>query len=100
MQFSGNLDSNIRYHINGGYLGEHIQKRKQWSDLVWDTIDWNAFGQHLCSMDMRHQPAHLKLIHGLLPLGTRRFVISSVPDPQLKLCPCCQLRESKTNYIG
>jgi hypothetical protein len=98
-RFSGNLDSNIRYHINGGYLRAHLQKRKQWSDSVWDTIDWNAFGRHLRSMDLRHQPAHLKLIHGLLPLGTRRFMISSVPDPQLKLCPCCQLQDEDHPHL-
>ena len=43
-RYPGNLDANIRYHVNGGYLQAHIQQRKKWSD---DTIDWRAFARYL-----------------------------------------------------
>ena len=98
-RYPGNIDANIRYHINGGYLRAHTQQRTQWPDKVWDTIDWRAFGRHLHTIDKRHQPAHLKLIHGLLPLGTRRFKVSTIQDPQLKLCPCCQLQEEDHHHL-
>ena len=43
---------------------------------------------------------HLKLVHDLLPLGSRRYREATTKDDQLKLCPCCRLvEETPTHYL-
>ena len=88
-RFYGNIDENIRYHVNGSYLKAYLQHRHHWSDSVWHLIDITAFGRHFKTIPLAHRPAHLKFVHNHLPLGDRNYKHSAVKDLQLKICPCC-----------
>ena len=92
-RYHGNLDANLRYHINGGYLRGYLQHLNSWSHSVWNTIDFCAFGRNLKRIPLAHTPAHLKCVHNQLPLGIRKFQLSTVNDPTLRLCPCCRLAD-------
>ena len=98
-RYSGNFDDNLRYHITGGYLRSFIQHTHKWSDKVWNTVDMYSFGRHIRRVPLIHQSAHLKLIHNQLPLGLRKFKISSVPDDSLRLCPCCKLHDEDNSHF-
>ena len=84
------MDTNIRYHINGGYLRNYLQTTHGWTNTVWETIDMQAFGRHLQKLSAPHKTAHLKFIHNLLPLGIHTFRRAKVKDSNLKRCPCCK----------
>ena len=91
IRYASNFEDNLRFHINGGYLRVHLQQTNQWTDTVWSFIDMHSFGRHLRRVPLIHQSAHLKLIHNQLPLGLRKFRISTVADESLRLCPCCKI---------
>jgi hypothetical protein len=88
-RFYGNIDTNIRYHINGSYMKAYLQRRHSWTEHVWNTIDITAFGRHFKQISLAHRPAHLKFVHNQLPLGDRKFLCSPIKDMNLKTCPCC-----------
>ncbi|KAI2499411.1 hypothetical protein MHU86_15056 [Fragilaria crotonensis] len=99
-RFYGNIDANIRYHINGSYLKDYLQIRHHWSEFVWNLIDLRAFGRHFKTITLAHRPAHLKFVHNQLPLGDKKYRCSVVKDPKLKVCPCCLLDdEDQTHFI-
>jgi hypothetical protein len=68
----------------------------QWSDQIWNTIDFGRFGQHDRRLTPARQVTHMKFVHDQLPLEIRRFQRSKSKDPRLKICPCC-LRNDETN---
>ena len=88
-RYAGNINVNIKYHINGSYMKTHLQHSNKWSESTWATIDMTAFGRHFKRISLKHKNAHLKCIHNQLSLGVRQFQCSPVADPLLKLCPCC-----------
>ncbi len=45
-QLTSNIDSSIRYHVNGYHMRLYLQKRHSWSDQVWNTVDLRLFGRH------------------------------------------------------
>ena len=99
IRYAGNFDDNLRYHINGGYLRGHLQHTNKWTDTVWNTIDIHSFGRHIRRVPLIHQPAHLKLIHNQLPLGLKKFRISTVADESLRLCPCCKIQVEDNQHL-
>ena len=98
-RFYGNLDVNIRYHINAGYLKAYLQDRHQWSEATWGTIDINSFGTHFKTIPLKHRPAHLKYVHNQLPLGHRKYQRSAIKDPAVKLCPCCKIQDEDDSHF-
>ena len=89
-RYYGNLDDNIRYHVNAGYMKTYLQEMHSWSKSVWKTVDIQSFGKFVKTISLQHRPAHLKFVHDQLPLGDRKFQRAAIKDPQLKLCPCCK----------
>ena len=51
------------------------------------------FGAHFRRLRPASQATHVKVVHNQLPLGERRYRQASVPDENLKLCPCCRHSE-------
>ena len=99
-RYYGNLDANLRFHINGGYLRNFLQTKHQWTNAVWDTVDFPAFGRNLKSIPTKHKVAHLKFVHDLLPLGVHAHQRAKIEDPKLKICPCCNTaEEDHTHYL-
>ena len=91
-QCYGNIDDNIRYHINGSsYMKACLQRRNScWSEPVWNSIDIQALGRHdFTQITLAHCPSHPRFVHNLLPLGDRKCLCSTIKDPNLQLCPCC-----------
>ena len=98
-RFYGNIDNNIRYHINGSYMKAYLQRRNAWSETVWNFIDIKAFGRHFKQITLAHRPAHLKFVHNQLALGDRKFMCSVVQDINLKICPCCLTHDKDTHHF-
>lgn len=57
-RYPGNLETNLRWHINGSYLKLYLQKQKGWSEQVWKTIDLHNFGSHFQSLLCPSQQVH------------------------------------------
>ena len=99
-RYYGNLDANLRFHINGGYLRNFLQNKHNWTNEVWDKVDLPAFGRNLKRLAPKHKVAHIKFVHGLLPLGVHVHQRSKIDDPKLKLCPCCNIvQEDHHHYL-
>ena len=97
VRYYGNLDANIRFHINGGYMRNYLQTKHSWSNTTWDKIDMYAFGRHMEKIPAAHHTSHVKFVHDTLPLGNHKFKLSTTQDPTLKLCPCC-LKEDEDHH--
>ena len=46
LRYASNIDANIRFQINGGYLRQYLQTKNKWSDPTWDNINLPALGRH------------------------------------------------------
>ncbi|KAI2493658.1 hypothetical protein MHU86_20873 [Fragilaria crotonensis] len=98
-QLTGQYDDSIRYHVNGYHLRRYLQDKKQWSDKVWDTIDFHVFGKHYCRLPLRQQITRTKFVYDQLPLGARRIQQARVKDPSLSLCPCCKVSVETSDHL-
>ncbi|KAI2501468.1 hypothetical protein MHU86_12983 [Fragilaria crotonensis] len=58
IRYASNIDANLRFQINGGYLRQYLQKKHEWSDRTWDTINIPALGRHLKTLPLHHHTAH------------------------------------------
>ena len=98
-RYPGNLETNLRWHINGSYLKLYLQKQKGWSEQVWKTIDLHNFGSHFQSLCPSQQVHQSKLVYNLLPLGFHKEKISAVASTKLRLCPCCCTSSEDTFHL-
>ena len=67
-RYSSNIDANIRFQINGGYLRQYLQAKNNWSNTTWNNINLPALGRHLKKLPLAHHTAHLKFVHDKQPL--------------------------------
>ena len=80
--------------------GDICRKKKQWSDKVWETIDFHVFGKHYCRLPLRQQITRTKFVYDHLPLGAHRIKKQApVIDPALSLCPCCKVSVETTDHL-
>ena len=99
-RLTGQYDACIRYHVNGYHLRQYLQDKNNWSDSVWDDINFATFGNNFRSLRPSRQVLHTKMVHNQLPLSTRRYQQSSVKDEILSQCPCCKnARETQEHFI-
>ena len=98
-RYYGNIDENLRYHINAGYMKAYLQQQHAWTETTWNTIDFPSFGRFFKTIPLKHRPAHVKFVHDELPLGAKQFKISTIPDPNLKTCPCCKEHEETSLHF-
>jgi hypothetical protein len=89
LRYPGNLEANLRWHINGSYLKQYLQNRKGWNEEVWNNMDLHNFGSHFKTLSTAHQVHQSKFIYDLLSLGTQKAKISPIQPNSLHLCPCC-----------
>jgi hypothetical protein len=47
ISYSSNINDNIRFQINGGYIRRFLQAKHKCSNRTWDSINLPAFGRHL-----------------------------------------------------
>jgi hypothetical protein len=89
IRYASNIDANLRFQINGGYLRYYLQQTHGWSDHTWDTINLPALGRHLKTLPLSHHTAHIKFIHDKQPLGLQQLRLAKIKDSAIALCPCC-----------
>jgi len=99
IRYSSNLDDNIRFQINGGYIRRYYQTKHNWSNRTWDSINLPAFGRHLKSLPLPHHTAHIKFIHNKLPLGVHQHRLATTKDPAISLCPCCKEFDEDQHHL-
>ena len=87
------IDEQIRYHINGSYLKEYLQRHHGWSERTWNTIDIAAFGRHFRSLAGNKRVHHMKFIHNIQPIGVNKTKVHGSTDEILSQCPCCKAQE-------
>ena len=92
-------DDCVRFHVNGYHYRQHVQQHHQWNDKTWDAVDIQSFGKFYQRLQPALRVQHFKLVHDLLPLGTRRYREAPIKDDMLKLCPCCQQHEETTTHF-
>lgn len=99
-RLTGQYDECLRYHVNGYHLRTYIQRKRQWSDTVWDDVDFELFSKHFRGLRHSHQIQHMKFVHDQLPLGWRHQKYSESSAEQLALCPCClETAESNEHFM-
>ena len=47
VRLTSQIDSCIRYHVNGYHLKQYMLDRKKWDKDTWNSIDFGLFGQHI-----------------------------------------------------
>jgi hypothetical protein len=97
--YASNIDDNIRFQVNGGYIRRYLQAKHKWSDTIWDSINLPAFGRHLKSLSLPHHTAHIKFIHNKLPLGVHQHRIATIKDTAIALCPCCKETNEDQHHL-
>jgi hypothetical protein len=90
IRLTSQIDSCLRYHINGYHLRRHLQSKRRWADKIWDTLDFDLFGRHYQRLDANRQVFQTKFSYDQLPLGQMGLYRSRVTDPQVATCPCCK----------
>ena len=84
VRYDGNLDANIRLHINGGYLRNYCQTKHSWSKKTWYKIDMSVFGRHMEKIPAtNHTRVAVTFVHDNFPLGNQKFELSTTNDPKL-----------------
>lgn len=56
----GQVDSCLRYHINGYHLRRYTQSKYKWNDQTWNCIDVEALGRYHSRLPPAEQIAHTK----------------------------------------
>jgi hypothetical protein len=67
-------------------LRAYLQKRNDWSDDTYDSINWQAYGSASAGLTDSFRTFVVKLTHGWLPIGVRERRCSATTD----LCPQCK----------
>ena len=91
IRYPSKIDQQLRYHINGSYLKNHLQRRYRWNEKVWHLIDFTNFGRFFAKLSISKQVQHMKFVHSLEPIGEQkqRFASHSTSS-EYASCPCCR----------
>ena len=92
-------DDCIRFHVNGYHYRQYVQRHHKWKDKTWDMVDFQSFGKFHKYLNPSLRVQHFKLVHDLLPLGTRRYREAPVKESTLKICPCCRITEETPDHF-
>ena len=99
-RYASNIDANLRFQINGGYLRRYLQTKNKWTDTTWNNINIPALGRFLKSLSLAHHTTHLTFVHDKQPLGETLLRQAKVPNPAIALCPCClQAPEDQYHFL-
>jgi hypothetical protein len=100
IRYASNIEDNLRFHINGGYLRKYLQQKHSWTDSTWDTINLPAMGRFLKTLPLNQHTAHIKFIHDKQPLGNHKLRLAPIKDPAVSICPCClQTNEDQLHLL-
>jgi hypothetical protein len=81
--------------MHDGSLRQHIKKRANWSDEIFDKVDWVAHYQAFKSFKRLQRLSISKLVHGLY--HTNREAHKTYGHTSN--CPCCNSTEETFNHI-
>ena len=98
-RYPSQVEAQLRYHINGSYLKQYLQKKQGWTDKVWQTIDMHAFGRHFKNLSPAQKVHQMKLVYSILPVSTHKGMISKNPDSEVAICPCCRVEEETISHL-
>jgi hypothetical protein len=106
IRYPSKIDQQIRFHINGSYLKNHLQKRHRWNEKLWYSLDFDAFGRHFKKLDVHKQIQHMKFVHDIQPIGVNNAKLMYANDATPKnttsvsQCPCCcQALETQVHML-
>lgn len=93
------IDEQIRYHINGSYIKEQIQRQQGWNETTWNKIDFTAFGRHFKTLSNPKRVQHMKFVHNLQPIGANQERIIRHQDDSMFKCPCCRAHDETQQHL-
>mmetsp|Transcript_5492 Transcript_5492/g.8104 ORF Transcript_5492/g.8104 Transcript_5492/m.8104 type:complete len:785 (+) Transcript_5492:1386-3740(+) len=79
-----------------GKLIQTIQKRAKWTNVEFESIDWDIFGKVFNSYSRFHQTSVAKFVHGLWNTGEQKILFKQDAEG---LCPCCNSTKETTAHI-
>ncbi|KAI2511186.1 hypothetical protein MHU86_3151 [Fragilaria crotonensis] len=93
------LDSCIRYHIDGYHIRQYTQARNKWSNTTWNTVDIEGLGAYRSKLSPADQIAHTKFMFDQWHTGDKRYKVSAVKDSSQLQCPCCKGGKETTTHV-
>ena len=105
VRFPSKIDEQLRFHINGSYLKQHLQRRYGWNEKLWYLIDFETFGRHFTTLPVHKQVQHMKFVHDIQPIGSHYAKFASSTTDHMSVhdstyCPCCRTEvETQTHML-
>ncbi|KAI2498083.1 hypothetical protein MHU86_16393 [Fragilaria crotonensis] len=93
------IESCLRFHINGYHLRLYVQSKHKWTNNTWDRIDVDIFGRFHRRLSASAQVAQTKFMFDQWNTGKVRSRNAKVRDPKLSLCPCCKVTDETTIHV-
>ncbi|KAI2498729.1 hypothetical protein MHU86_15740 [Fragilaria crotonensis] len=93
------IESCLRFHINGYHLRSYVQSKHKWTNSIWDRIDVEAYGRFHRRLSPSAQVAQTKFMFDQRNTGKVRCRNAKVSDPKLSLCPCCKTQLETTHHV-
>jgi hypothetical protein len=90
-RITSQYDESIRFHVIGYHLRIYIQERQDWTNKIWDEVDFYLFGRHFRRLlKSSNKATWMKIVHDQRPLGVRRYRQAAIPENSLHHCPSCK----------
>lgn len=100
VRYPSKIDQQLRYHINGSYLKNHLQHQYRWNEKVWHMIDFSNFGRFFEKLPVSQQIQHMKFVHNIQPIGEhkQRLTKHSTTQDHIR-CPCCHIAKETQLHL-
>jgi hypothetical protein len=99
-RYPSQIDAQIRFHIKGSYLKDHLQARMGWTEATWAQIDLHSFGRHFRNLSSPQKVQHMKFVYDLHSTGDRKQKTSrTTPGSAVSTCPCCSIALETTHHL-
>jgi hypothetical protein len=94
-----NIEESIRFHIDGYHLRQYTQRKHDWIDATWDSIDFASFGSFYNSLLPADQSQHTKFLFDQQSVGVNRYQRATIKAEELHHCPCCRQPKETTDHV-
>jgi len=98
IRINSHYSHKIRVHIQGKKHRKLLQKKHEWSDTVWKSLDFKSLKNAFLTLDPIKRISCSKRIHGWINTGEQKYKIS--PEaPDAHRCPRCALPLEDQEHI-
>ena len=76
----------LKLHINGRELKQHLMEKNDWTDTIFESIDWVSHKRELVKIPQQQKVTTFKYIHGWLATNVRKKRERCSPTDTCTLC--------------